>query len=101
MTNGFGSHVASANNRVTSNISPIADDAGHRAPSYIQYEARTAESPARERFAYSPVRQASYTSTVQPQQQQPREIRSRVEAVAPRTTPSSSGVNAGWETVEY
>lgn len=102
LTTSYQPHVASADNRITSNvnINPIADDTGLRAPSYIQFENRTAESPARERFNYSPVRQASYTSVVETPQPI-REVRSRVEPVAPVRPVPAAGVNAGWETVEY
>ncbi len=73
-------------------------------PAVINVQNQTAQSPVRKRWAYSPVRLASYSSTATaPAAVEQGEVRGTFEPVTqpgrPVAKPATSAANAGWETV--
>lgn len=89
------------------NVRPVADPTAdaqwmNPPPKFAPTEGKTANSTVTQRWGYSPVRFASYTSSVNvPQSSQP----TRIEGTyVPRNTDASttpSKKNTGWKTVEW
>ena len=78
----------------------------HTGPRMIPVDDMTAQSPVRKRWAYSPVRLASYTSVKPESAETPKPMKIKgvytpARKVMKTITPKPQKKNAGWETVDW